>query len=110
MIFGTRRLIRSIGWLLTPLAAWAVFFFGAWIGARAGRLVESPKWALAFLVIGAAVGAFAGAGDWVWGLRRAWQSALRVKRERLMRERALRREQDGDKPSDDLGPVRRTPD
>ncbi len=101
MILGTRRLIRSIGWLLTPFAAWAVSFFGAWIGARAGRLVESPKWALAFLVIGAALGAFAGAGAWVWGLRRAWHSALRVKREQLTRDRARRREQEngGEQPS-----------
>jgi hypothetical protein len=92
VIFATRRLIRSAGWLLTPLAAWAVSFLGAWIGARIGRLVESPRWALAFLVIGAAVGAFAGAGAWVWGLRRAWHSSLRLKRERLMRERAERRD------------------
>ncbi len=106
MIFATRRLIRSVGWLLTPLAAWAFSFLGAWIGARAGRLVESPKWGLAFLFFGAAFGAFAGAGAWVWGLRRAWHSALRVKRERLMRDRALRREQDGDGDK----PIRPVPD
>ncbi len=104
MIFATRRLIRSVGWLLTPFAAWAVSFLGAWIGARVGGLVESPRWALALLIIGAALGAFAGAGAWVWGLRRAWHSALRVKRERLMRDRALRREKERDKP------VRSTPD
>jgi hypothetical protein len=92
VIFATRRLIRSVGWLLTPLAAWAVSFLGAWVGARLGRLVESPRWALALLILGAAIGAFAGAGAWAWGLRRAWHSALRVKRERLARERAKRRE------------------
>lgn len=96
MIFATRRIIRSVGWLLTPFAAWAVSFFGAWVGARIGRFVESPRWALALLILGAAVGAFAGAGAWVWGLRRAWHSALRLKRERLMRERAERRESEGD--------------
>ncbi len=96
MIFVTRRIIRSVGWLLTPFAAWAVSFFGAWVGARIGRFVESPRWALALLILGAAVGAFAGAGVWVWGLRRAWHSALRLKRERLMRERAERRESEGD--------------
>ncbi len=96
MIFVTRRIIRSVGWLLTPFAAWAVSFLGAWVGARIGRFVESPRWALALLILGAAVGAFAGAGAWVWGLRRAWHSALRLKRERLMRERAERREGEGD--------------
>ena len=95
MIFTTRRLIRSSGWLLTPFAAGAVSFLGAWIGARAGRVVESPKWALALLVVGAALGAFAGAGVWVWGLRRAWHSELRMRRERLTRDRARRREREG---------------
>jgi hypothetical protein len=96
VIFVTRRVIRSVGWLLTPFAAWAVSFFGAWVGARIGRFVESPRWALALLILGAAVGAFAGAGGWVWGLRRAWHSALRLKRERLMRDRTERRESEGD--------------
>ena len=95
MIFVTRRIIRSVGWLLTPFAAGTVSFLGAWAGARIGRLVESPRWALALLVLGAAVGALAGAGAWVWGLRRAWHSALRLKRERLMRERAERRGSEG---------------
>lgn len=96
MIFVTRRIIRLVGWLLTPFAAWAVSFLGAWAGARIGRLVESPGWALALLILGAALGAFAGAGAWVWGLRRAWHSALRHQRERSMRERAERRESEAD--------------
>ena len=95
MIFVTLRIIRSLGWLLTPFAAGAVSFLGAWAGARLGRVVESPRWALALLILGATVGAFAGAGAWIWGLRRAWHSALRLKRERLMRERAERRESEG---------------
>ena len=95
MIFVTLRIIRSLGWLLTPFAAGAVSFLGAWAGARLGRVVESPRWALALLILGAPVGAFAGAGAWVWGLRRAWHSSLRLKRERLMRERAERRESEG---------------
>ena len=96
MIFSTRRLIRSIGWLLTPFAAGAVSFLGAWIGARTGQSVESPGWALALLVIGAALGALVGAGVWVWGLRHAWHSELRMKRERMARDRARRREREGD--------------
>jgi len=96
VIFVTRRIIRSVGWLLTPFAAWAVSFLGAWIGARIGRFVESPRWALALLILGAAVGALAGAGAWVWGLRRAWHSEQRLRRERLMRERAERRKSEAD--------------
>ena len=96
MIFVTRRIIRSVGWLLTPFAAWAASFLGAWAGARLGGFVESPRWALTLLILGATVGALAGAAAWVWGLRRAWHSALRLKRERLMRERAERRESEGD--------------
>ena len=92
IFFATRRLIRSVGWLLTPLAAWAFSFMGALAGARLGRGVESPRWGLTLLVLGAALGAVIGAGLWVWALRRAWHSALRVKRERLTRERAVKRE------------------
>ncbi len=65
---------------------------GALAGARLGRGVESPRWGLTLLVLGAALGAVIGAGLWVWALRRAWHSALRVKRERLTRERAVKRE------------------
>ena len=92
MIFATRRLIRMVGWLLTPFAAWAVSLLGGWIGAQIGRSNASPGWALVFLIVGAALGAFAGAAAWIWGLRRAWYSALRHKRERLARQRAERRE------------------
>ena len=95
MIFGNRRIIGSLGWPRPPFAAGAVSFLGAWAGARLGSVVESPRWALALLILGATVGAFAGAGAWVWGLRRAWHSSLRLKRERLMRERAERRESEG---------------
>ncbi len=48
------------------------------------------------LILGATVGAVAGTGAWVWVLRRAWHTELRLRRERLMRERAERRESKGD--------------
>jgi hypothetical protein len=83
-----------VGWLLTPLAAWAFSFMGALAGARLGRGVESPQWGLTLLLLGAGFGAVLGAGLWVWALRRAWHSALRVKRERLTRERAVKREKE----------------
>ena len=88
MIFAARRIIRLIGWLLTPFAAWAVSFLGGWLGARLGSGIASPGWALVWLVAGAGFGAFLGAAAWIWGLRRAWHSALRHKRERLAKQRA----------------------
>ncbi len=92
MIFATRRLIRIVGWLLTPFAAWAVSLLGGWIGAQIGDRYASAGWAVVLLIVGAASGALVGATAWIWGLRRAWYSALRHKRERLARQRAQRRE------------------
>lgn len=97
MIFATRRLIRTVGWLLTPLVAWAFSFLGAWLAARFGREVESPRWGITLLVLGAVIGAVLGASVWLWALRRARLSALRVKRERLTRERAIKREKEQQK-------------
>lgn len=92
MIFATRRLIRIVGWLLTPFAAWAVSLLGGWIGAQIGRSNASAGWAVVLLIVGAALGAVTGATAWIWGLRRAWHSALKHKKERLARQRAERRE------------------
>ena len=96
MIFATRRLIRLVGWLLTPFAAWAVAFLGAWVGANIGSIVASPGWAFVMLILGAVLGGFSGAAAWIWGLRRAWLCALRHKRERLAKQRAAAREVIGD--------------
>ena len=92
MIFATRQIIRLFGWLLTPFAAWAVSFLGGWLGALLGSNIASPGWAFVLLLAGAGLGAFIGAAAWIWGLRRAWHSALRHKRERLAKQRAESRE------------------
>lgn len=56
----TRRLLRIAGWLLTPLVAWAVSFFGGWIGALIGAQAESGgdgvRWLLGGAIIGGALG------------------------------------------------------
>ncbi|MEP7325418.1 MAG: hypothetical protein ABI836_05665 [Gemmatimonadota bacterium] len=52
-------LLRIMGWLLTPLVAWAASFIGASIGAVIARRVGSPTTGL---VITAACGAIAGLG------------------------------------------------
>jgi hypothetical protein len=36
-----RAVLRLVGWLLTPLVAWAASFGGAWLGAAVGGRVAS---------------------------------------------------------------------
>lgn len=66
-----RRPRRLVGWLLTPLAAWAVAFLGAWIGALvAGRLDLELVGNVLWLAGGAVAGAVIGVGLWVWVMKR----------------------------------------
>ena len=39
-------LVRIIGWLLTPLVAWAASFYGAWLLLQAQGQFESPHQAV----------------------------------------------------------------
>jgi hypothetical protein len=78
-------LARILGWLLTPLVAWAASFYGAWMLFQAQRAFDDPRHALyaafgAALVIGTAL-MFA----WIHLLRRSprLQHALHVDREGL---------------------------
>jgi hypothetical protein len=45
-------LVRILGWLLTPLVAWAVSFYGAWMLLEAEAGFENPRHAVytAFVV------------------------------------------------------------
>ena len=54
-----KLLLRVLGWLLTPLVAWAASFVGAAIGAVFARSITSPTTGL---VVTAACGAVAGLG------------------------------------------------
>jgi SAM-dependent methyltransferase len=57
------------GWLLTPVVAWAVAFWGSWIGATLG--VRFPPVAgLVAMGVGALGGAVGGLAAWMWVLRR----------------------------------------
>lgn len=63
-----RRLVRFVGWLLTPLLAWAASFFGASAGAR----IAAGMPAVRGLWVTVACGALAGFGSvvaWLWLLR-----------------------------------------
>ncbi len=54
-----RFLLRLLGWLLTPLVAWAASFCGALIGTLVATRLASPP---AGLVVTAAAGVLAGFG------------------------------------------------
>jgi hypothetical protein len=54
-----KLLLRILGWLLTPLVAWAASFIGASIGAVIARGLKSPTTGM---VVTAACGALAGLG------------------------------------------------
>jgi hypothetical protein len=54
-----KLLLRILGWLLTPLVAWAASFIGASIGAVIARGLSSPRTGL---VVTAGCGAIAGLG------------------------------------------------
>ena len=57
-------MVRLVGWLLTPLVAWAASFAGAWLGARvAGSLKSSTTGAYVVIAFGAAFGLVAA---WAW--------------------------------------------
>ena len=55
-----KLLLRILGWLLTPLVAWAASFIGASIGAVIARGLKSPTTGM---VVTAACGAVAGSAE-----------------------------------------------
>lgn len=68
-----RFVARLVGWLLTPLIAWAASFFGAWAGAGAAAIVPGANLSLGLTIMG---GAAAGVGAtmlWMRLLRRSPQ-------------------------------------
>jgi len=65
---ATRGLV-IVGWLLTPVAAWAVSFLGGWVGAVIGGRFASDTASLGSLGAGALLGAVAGASAWVLAMR-----------------------------------------
>ncbi len=68
------RLLRIVGWLLTPLVVWAASFLGGWIGAAIGRSVGSPESGLVWLLGGAVL---SGAGVFILWVGVAQKRALR---------------------------------
>jgi hypothetical protein len=63
-------LVRIVGWLLTPLVAWAASFVGAWFGAMISAGAENPMTTFWVMAIGGAITALAGAWGWLRFLRK----------------------------------------
>ncbi|HXG43126.1 MAG TPA: hypothetical protein VNJ71_00050 [Gemmatimonadales bacterium] len=66
-----RTLVRILGWLLTPLVAWAASFLAAWAFLRTQRAFDHPWTAIALalaIAVGAGVAALLG---WLQLLRRS---------------------------------------
>lgn len=66
-----RFFLRLVGWLLTPLVAWAASLFGAWLGAEAAVLVGSATGAIGLTIAGGSIGAVLGTVLWMRLLRRS---------------------------------------
>ncbi len=66
-----RLLAKILGWLLTPIVAWAASFFGAWFGAAVAGFVPGSTAGVAVTVAGAAVTAIGATVLWMRLLRRS---------------------------------------
>jgi hypothetical protein len=79
-VAAARKLVRFVGWLLTPLIAWAASFVGAWIGAEVSRGANRSTTTLAVSLGFGAVFALLAAWGWLRFLRRSprLQEALAV--------------------------------
>ncbi len=65
------RLIRIVGWLLTPAVVWAASFLGGWVGALLAARLAVPEHGLYWLVGGSIIGGSTGLLGWVLRLRHA---------------------------------------
>ncbi len=80
-----QTLLRILGWLLTPLVAWAASFWGAWMFLRAQGAFDRP-WTALYLALAVAIGAgVAALLGWMQLLRRSprLRHSLHVNREGL---------------------------
>lgn len=66
-----RWVLRFLGWLLTPLVAWAASFAGAALGAKVGGGADNPMTTFWITVAFGAAFAIVGAIGWLRVLRRS---------------------------------------
>jgi membrane protein implicated in regulation of membrane protease activity len=65
-----RVLVRILGWLLTPLVAWAASFLGAWFGAAISGGFANPMTTFWVTAVCGAVAALTAAWGWLRYLRK----------------------------------------
>ncbi|HTS90153.1 MAG TPA: hypothetical protein VMG41_16790 [Gemmatimonadales bacterium] len=82
---GLGILIRVVGWLLTPLVAWAASFCGAWLVLTAQARFANPRHAVYAAFAGALLAGVAAMLAWMQLLRRSprLRHSLHVDREGL---------------------------
>lgn len=78
-------LVRIVGWLLTPLVAWAASFCAAWLALQAAGRFENPWSVIIVALIAALVAGIAALRLWMRLLRRSprLRHSLHVDREGL---------------------------
>ncbi len=64
-------LTRIVGWLLTPLVAWAASLFGAWLLLNLGGQFANPRHALYAALAAAVIAGVASLWLWMQLLRRS---------------------------------------
>jgi predicted lipid-binding transport protein (Tim44 family) len=66
------RIVATVlGWLLTPIVAWAASFFGAWLGALLAGALPGATLGLLVTMVFAAAAALAATALWIGYLRRS---------------------------------------
>lgn len=80
MVSVARTLFRLLGWLLTPLVAWAASFVGAWLGSLLFGGVRRPMTGFWITLLFGVASALIAAHSWLRLLRRSpkLQEALAV--------------------------------
>jgi hypothetical protein len=63
------RLGRLVGWLLTPLVAWAASFFGAWLVLAVAGRMGTPRGLLVSVLAAGFITAVVALLLWMWLLR-----------------------------------------
>ncbi len=64
-----RVVLRILGWLLTPLVAWAASHFGGGIGATIASGVANPRMGLLLTIVAAALSGLLALQLWISLLR-----------------------------------------
>ena len=67
-----KRVVRFLGWLLTPVVVWAASFLGGWAVALATSADRGTA-GIVQLTVGAILGGTVGLVGWLVVMRRGWE-------------------------------------